>query len=551
MRTLRFLSILGFAAGGALAQPSINFAANAASNITPGLPNSGIAQGALFILKGTNLGPPSFVVANSFPLANSIAGTSVTVTVGGQTRNAIMYYAGATQVAAILPSSTPLGTGTVTVTANGATSATLPITVVQNNIGIFTVSQTGAGDGIIYNGSSLVSAANAANPGETVVIWGTGLGPVSSNEAQPAVQTDMTNVPIEAWVGGKQANILFRGRNACCTAVDTVYITVPPGVTGCVVPVVLKIGNLVSNTVTMAIAASGRTCTPTNPAISSIDLQNLLNKPTISAGAVSLTRSVASSTISIPPLPPTTTVTRSDSGSGAFARFNVPASAVLTQTGDVATYGSCTVYTYSGQTPPPASATLSSVSLDAGAALTVTGPAGSKTMSKQVLQGTILYGAQLGNGTPGNFLDPGSYTITGPGGADVGSFTARINVPAPLTWTNQASIATVTRANGVTVTWTGGDPTGVVQITGTSFTSTSATNVVVAGFTCTARASDSTFTVPAIVLLALPPSGSNAGIPLPGDLTLSTGTSASFSATGIDYGLVTSGSSVGQSVTYQ
>ncbi|MFI5106885.1 MAG: hypothetical protein ACHP79_18325, partial [Terriglobales bacterium] len=72
----------GAASGGPNA-PMITAIENAATNIPPGLPNAAIAQGALFVVKGKNLGPASVVVASAFPLPTSIGGTSIQVTVGG------------------------------------------------------------------------------------------------------------------------------------------------------------------------------------------------------------------------------------------------------------------------------------------------------------------------------------------------------------------------------------------------------------------------------------------------------------------------------------
>src|SRR5438067_12296136 len=113
----------GAPSGGANA-PMITAIENAATNIPFGLPNAAIAQGALLVVKGKNLGPASVVVASAFPLRTSIGGTSIQVTVGGTTVDAIMYYSLVTQIAAILPSKTPAGTGTLTVTYNGSASST-------------------------------------------------------------------------------------------------------------------------------------------------------------------------------------------------------------------------------------------------------------------------------------------------------------------------------------------------------------------------------------------------------------------------------------------
>ena len=125
--SIRLLSLIWLTALAAMAQPSITAVENSATNVPPGIPNAPVAQGALFVIKGKNLGPSTVVIATEFPLKTSIGGTSVQVTVGNTTVDAIMYYSLATQVAAILPSKTPTGTGTVKVTYNGQ-STTGPIT---------------------------------------------------------------------------------------------------------------------------------------------------------------------------------------------------------------------------------------------------------------------------------------------------------------------------------------------------------------------------------------------------------------------------------------
>ena len=161
-----------------------------------------------------------------------------------------LYYTSATQVAALMPSNTPLGTGTITVTNNGQVGNPAPITVVQNNVGIFTATSDGQGAGIVtYPDYSLVSpvkAANcggvyttcgAANPGDTLTVWATGLGPVSGNETAGAgLGVDMTSVDAKLWLGGIQAQIVFKGRG-CCIGEDQIAFVVPDNApTGCAVP---------------------------------------------------------------------------------------------------------------------------------------------------------------------------------------------------------------------------------------------------------------------------------------------------------------------------
>lgn len=173
---------------------------NSASYALAGLPNSSIAEGSVFVVFGSNLGPAKLVQVSSFPLPTSagLAGTSIQITVNGTTVFAIMLYTLSTQVAAVVPSNTPIGTGTLTVTYNGQTSKSAPITVVKSSFGIFATNQSGSGQGVLQN---VISQSNrpfnsptaSAQPGQVMILWGTGLGPVSGSEAGQPLPGDMPN----------------------------------------------------------------------------------------------------------------------------------------------------------------------------------------------------------------------------------------------------------------------------------------------------------------------------------------------------------------------
>jgi len=89
---------------------------NGASFVAVGLPGDGIARGSMFAVFGTDLGPAEFAGAPSLPLGTTLGGTSISVTVSGVTRSAFMLFSVAGQLAAVLPSDLPAGTGTLTVT---------------------------------------------------------------------------------------------------------------------------------------------------------------------------------------------------------------------------------------------------------------------------------------------------------------------------------------------------------------------------------------------------------------------------------------------------
>jgi uncharacterized protein (TIGR03437 family) len=202
------------------AAPTITSVANAASNVAFNAP---LAQGAIFILKGSGLGPADISIAPAAFQSTSLSGTSVPVTVGTTTVNALMYYTSASQVTALLPSNTPTGAGMFTV---GQTGNSIGHTVVPNNLGIFTIDSSGQGPAIVtYPDYSLVSAARAttcggpntacgaANPGDMLILWATGLGPVSGDDASGAgLGQNMPNVPLTLWLGGVQAQVVYQGR---------------------------------------------------------------------------------------------------------------------------------------------------------------------------------------------------------------------------------------------------------------------------------------------------------------------------------------------------
>jgi len=193
MRIILSFSVLSMLLiGTAAAQPKVGGIVNAASYIQPGLPNYGIAQGSIFVVFGSNMGPAQLAQAG-FPLpsAAGLAGTSVQIMVSGVTVNAFMIYTSATQLAAILPSNTPTGAGTLTVTFNGQKSDPVPIQVVASAFGVFTLNQAGSGPAIVQNFVAGATAlpinglAESATPNQTLILYGTGLGKViSTNPVQ-------------------------------------------------------------------------------------------------------------------------------------------------------------------------------------------------------------------------------------------------------------------------------------------------------------------------------------------------------------------------------
>jgi uncharacterized protein (TIGR03437 family) len=571
MKRLIFLTLFVVGSSSWLAaQPNVftGGIVNADSLVPSGLPNSNIAQGSIFSIFGTNLGPAASP-GLSFPLKTTLGGVTVQITVGGTSIDAIPLFVGPGQINAILPSKAPTGSATLTVTTSAGTSAPANFSVVDHSFGINSVNQAGSGPGIIDNASyKLITQNSAAQAGDTIIIWGTGLGAVTGNEQDGPLPGNLPNIHAKVYVGAESAKITYQGRSGCCAGVDQIAVEVPAGVTGCHVPVAVEIdgaNDIVSNWVTTSIAELGanRICSDATGPSSNEILTFLLKGG--SFGFVGLSRNTTTSPALPPPFgtgSPTTTTT--DSGSADFVKYSPEQFTVAENIFQTYTIGACIVEVFNGQSAIIADPIVP-VGLDAGPLVNVSGPNGAKQLLPNASSGVGFYDATLGGGSGASvlplYLSQGTYAINnGSGGANVKGFTFNIPVPPPLTWTNMNSVGPIIRANGQLVTWTGGDPNGIVLISGDSIVIGTDANgnstAVGAFFTCHAPVSAGQFNIPAPVLLSLPVSSvisPVAGVSIDAG-SLSVGTSSApvqFTATGLDIGYAGSSISAAITVAYQ
>jgi hypothetical protein len=196
--------------------------------------------------------------------------------------------------------------------------------------------------------------------------------------------------------------------------------------------------------------------------------------------------------------------------------------------GRVPSIGSCVVFYSRAVANPP-------TDLDAGT-LSLSGSGVHVTLQKISLQSGPYY---LG-GLSSIPASGGTYTFTATG-ANVEAFSATVNFPPPLTWTNQNMITVVNPVQGQTVTWAGGVPGTYVAISGQSQANPAPTVT----FICNAAVEAGQFTIPSWVLLALPSSNT-------GGLSVENLTGQqSFTSVGLDFGDGFGASSSGITVTYQ
>lgn len=536
------------------AQMSIDQASvsNAASYLPAGLPNFGIAQGSIFVVKGQNLGACGTAKADQFPLTGNLAGTEMKVTVGETTKDVLMLYVvgcigngSGSQLSGIIPSDTPTGDGQLTITYNGS-SATAAIKIIRNAFGIFTLNQAGWGPAIVQNFNSEIdyrmnTRFESLKPGQAAILWGTGLGahPDNSDAGPPAALDLRANYAIKVYLGGKEASLLFAGRSADSPGIDQVNFLVPEGVEGCEVPVAVVVNNVSSNFGTVAIARDAGICSD-SVGFTSKDFSTAIDGGALKFGAVNLNRTTIST--DLPGFSMPTLV--SDSASAVFQRLEVKDLTATSGRTSSLPPGSCLVFA-GAEGAVRSIDPVTPVGLDAGARVRMIGAQGFIDMA--ALSGFKGYYAVPGDTVP--YLDPGAYTIATAGGADVGAFSASVTLPTLLPWTNQESISSIARSQGITVRWNAGAPDSLVIISGYS---SDGNAKVDASFYCVERGSVGRFTVPSYVLSALPVTQVDNVNDLGAALMVgATGQYASFAASGLDKGVVNSTSLAGKIVTYQ
>ncbi len=502
--TLRFTTFIAAAPTG----PTISAVQNNSSRIPAGLPNSGIAPSSLFVVVGNGLadaGEPE-LQSSAAGLPLTLNGASIAVTVNGVTTRPPLWYTSPRQLAAVLPANTPVGNGTLTVTYRGVTSAPAPVQVVPSALGInYYNSNTGVATDAVTG--AVLTVTNSGTPGQNIVLWATGLGADPADSDTTFTTTPhAVNVPLQIYIGGVAAAVLYQGASGY-PGVNQINVTIPASApTGCAVALVAVTGSVASNSVTLPIKSGGGACVES---VTGLNGQQVA-AANVRTGLVSLVQANRPGSGNSGGL--------SNSANAAFGRYEGLAAAA---TGALPSAGGCVAG------PVVAGGPVTFSGLDAGV-ITLTGPNGlTATLGSQGgLRGA--YGVTLASGAIPS--TGGVFTFRGAGGADVGSFTSTVTLTNPLlSWANQAAAASIDKGQGLTVTWTGGNPGTYVAITGTAVPANSGGAGPAAGFTCLARAEEGRFTVPPYILLALP-SG-------PGGAEIQNIIYSSLSASGIDIGL--------------
>ena len=535
--------------------PLVTQISNSASYAPAGAPNGGIAQGSLFVIFGYGLGQTS-LTQSGYPLSANLSGTSIKVTVGFTSTDALVLYTSSRQVAAILPSRTSAGTGSLVVTYNGAISSSMPITVVPSSFGTYTVASNGLGPGIITGADyGLKTSSSPARPGETVILWGTGLGAITGDESKPPTPANQFS-PLVLLGNSAQAKVSYAGRSSCCSGLDQINFVVPPGIEGCFVPVSVQIGGVPSNFTSVPIASSGACVQP--PGFPSSLVDSAMRGSAIKVGVIAVgpipvlqsfrfpfnqTAALAIERIVGRKVDPADlrTLVQAQRGTqteqraylaqmmkkygvgsvgqarrlqtqlrallgndsqgaiAAFGGFSGVGSFAAQLLGDFPPSGNCTAFPY---LPATAGGASSPGALDAGAQLALSTPVGNKTLTRWK---TGEYSVLFGSGFTMSQAPAGTYRVSGSGGKDIGIFSASLNVSSSLRWLNQSATGTVDRSQPLTVTWSGGPNPGHIVFGGFADAAGGAF------FVCVEDAQKGSLTVPPQALSILPATAGHRG----------------------------------------
>ncbi len=403
---------------------------NAASMLPVNLPNHGIAPGSIASVFGTNLAT-STVIATTFPLPLTLAGTSVTV----NGTAAPLFYISPTQIDFQVPSTTTTKylaaiSASVVITTGAGVSLPVQADVFQSAQGIFTVSRNGCGQGAVLNatagGTSANSSSNSASPGDSLEIFGTGIGAVSNpppDGSPPALSplTKSVEGTLAIWESDVESSS-FSGRAPGLVGVDQINAAIPLNVRqGCSVPLAVGGGGGGSQPVTVSIRSGGGQCQ---------------DPPTGSGGLITVKRSVVLNDPTVPEADTITAVFSAAPGKQTVSPF--PAY-YLTP---------CLIpgYSYFG-----------------AGAITASGSA----LAPIVIQPTGALPNVTYNGSlPAASIAPGTFQLSALGSPTVGSFLAPFTIGEGIQVTSVfAKGSQINPIVPLTVNWTGGQPGNVVTVT--------------------------------------------------------------------------------------
>ena len=209
------------------------------------------APGGLISVFGTNLSSSTQQPAG-LPLPTSLGGATLQL-VSGEALP--LWYVSPTQINAQLPYDVPTGQVQIIVVTGAGKSNIDTITITDCAPKIFTLDFSGQGPGIVTaTDYRVLSAANPAGPGQTIILWMNSMGATSGNPvagqpapgSSPGSQPSVMTETVTATVDGIPANVTFAGLSPGSTGLYQVNVQAPFAVITGPVTIQVTAGNVSS-----------------------------------------------------------------------------------------------------------------------------------------------------------------------------------------------------------------------------------------------------------------------------------------------------------------
>lgn len=224
----------------------------------PVISNNGVVNSASFA-PHLSSGALATVFGNYFGAVTASAGVPLPTAIGPVSvsisgRNAPLIYVRPTQINFQVPWETATGTANVAVTVNGTTGSPVGVPVLSAGPGLFTQS---SGAAIVQNSDySLNGPSNPAAPGEAIIAYLTGSGPLSASvpDGVPAPSDSLVQLtsPVNATIGSQTAQVIFAGLTPGLIGVVQINMLVPQLATGSYL-LAVTIGSDVSNAANISV----------------------------------------------------------------------------------------------------------------------------------------------------------------------------------------------------------------------------------------------------------------------------------------------------------
>jgi uncharacterized protein (TIGR03437 family) len=230
-----------------VAQPIINAVVNGASFVA-----AGIAPGEIATIFGTDLTSSTGInLTSGLPLPAGFQNVTVMVNGSPAPLFAVDNVNGQQQINFQVPFEVSQPTANIAVVNNMSTGPTVAVPVLAAHPGIFNYTAGGLVFGAILHANfQLADTGHPVVAGETVLIYCTGLGAVSSGPADGAAGSGQFTIakPIVS-IGGTNAVVAFSGLAPGFVGLYQINAQVPSGLASGNQPVVITMGSTSSNSV--------------------------------------------------------------------------------------------------------------------------------------------------------------------------------------------------------------------------------------------------------------------------------------------------------------